>query len=43
MRTITGLEELKAAEGEVLGTSDWHEDTPGAYCPAQGAGGMIRS
>ena len=25
MRTINGLEELKAAEGEVLGTSDWHE------------------
>src|SRR4051812_37429010 len=27
MRTITGLEELKAAAGEVLGTSDWHEVT----------------
>ena len=27
MRTITGLEELKAAQGEVLGTSDWHEVT----------------
>ena len=27
MRTITGLEELKAAEGEALGTSDWHEVT----------------
>ena len=27
MRTINGLEELKAAEGEVLGTSDWHEVT----------------
>ena len=27
MRTITGLEELKAAEGETLGTSDWHEVT----------------
>jgi acyl dehydratase len=25
MRTITGLDELKQAEGEVLGTSDWHE------------------
>ena len=25
MKTITGLEELKAAEGQVLGTSDWHE------------------
>src|ERR1700755_1806370 len=25
MRTITGLEELKAAEGEDLGVSDWHE------------------
>ena len=27
MRTITGLEELKAAEGETLGTSEWHELT----------------
>jgi acyl dehydratase len=27
MRTITGLDELKAADGEVLGTSDWHEVT----------------
>ena len=27
MRTITGLEELKAAEGETLGTSDWHQVT----------------
>jgi acyl dehydratase len=27
MRTITGLDELKGAEGEVLGTSDWHEVT----------------
>jgi acyl dehydratase len=27
MRTITGLDELKQAEGEVLGTSDWHEVT----------------
>jgi acyl dehydratase len=27
MITITGLEELKAAEGQVLGTSDWHEVT----------------
>jgi acyl dehydratase len=27
MRTITGLEELKAAGGETLGTSDWHEIT----------------
>ena len=25
MRTITGLEELKAAEGEELGVSRWHE------------------
>jgi acyl dehydratase len=24
MRTINGIEDLKAAEGEVLGTSDWH-------------------
>jgi acyl dehydratase len=27
MKTITGLEELKAAEGQVLGTSDWYEVT----------------
>jgi acyl dehydratase len=27
MRTITGLEELKAAEGETLGTSSWREVT----------------
>ncbi len=27
MRTITGLDELKAAEGEVLGTSGWDEVT----------------
>ena len=27
MRTITGLAELRAAEGETLGTSDWHEVT----------------
>jgi acyl dehydratase len=27
MKTITGLGELKHAEGEVLGTSDWHEVT----------------
>ena len=27
MRTINGLDELKAAEGEVLGTSEWHEVT----------------
>jgi acyl dehydratase len=27
MRTITGLDELRNAEGEVLGTSDWHEVT----------------
>src|SRR5215210_1025346 len=27
MRTITGLDELKLAEGEELGTSDWHEVT----------------
>jgi acyl dehydratase len=30
MRTITGLAELKAAEGEHLGTSDWHEVTQDA-------------
>ena len=30
MKTITGLDELKAAEGEVLGTSDWHEVTQDA-------------
>ena len=27
MRTITGLTELKQAEGDDLGTSDWHEVT----------------
>ena len=27
MRTITGLDELKQAEGQDLGTSDWHEVT----------------
>ena len=27
MRTINGLAELKGAEGEELGTSDWHEVT----------------
>ena len=27
MRTITGLDELKRAEGDTLGTSDWHEVT----------------
>jgi acyl dehydratase len=27
MRTISGIEELKHAEGEDLGTSDWHEVT----------------
>jgi acyl dehydratase len=27
MRTITGLEQLKQAEGDDLGTSDWHEVT----------------
>ena len=27
MRTISGLAELKQAEGEHLGTSDWHEVT----------------
>jgi acyl dehydratase len=27
MRTITGLDELRNAEGEVLGTSEWHEVT----------------
>jgi acyl dehydratase len=30
MRTITGLDELKRAEGEDLGTSDWHEVTQDA-------------
>jgi acyl dehydratase len=30
MRTITGIEELKQAEGETLGTSDWHEVTQDA-------------
>ena len=27
MKTITGIEELKQAEGETIGTSDWHEVT----------------
>ena len=27
MRTITGIEELKRAEGELLGTSGWYEVT----------------
>ena len=27
MHTITGLDELKQAEGQELGTSDWHEVT----------------
>jgi acyl dehydratase len=27
MRTINGIDELKAAEGETLGTSGWHEVT----------------
>jgi acyl dehydratase len=27
MRTITGLDELRQAEGDDLGTSDWHEVT----------------
>ena len=27
MRTISGLDELKRAEGDELGTSDWHEVT----------------
>jgi acyl dehydratase len=27
MRTINGLEELRTAEGETLGTSEWHEVT----------------
>jgi acyl dehydratase len=27
MRTITGLEDLKQAEGDVVGTSDWHKVT----------------
>jgi acyl dehydratase len=30
MRTINGIDELKAAEGETLGTSDWHEVTQDA-------------
>jgi acyl dehydratase len=30
MRTISGLEELRRAEGEELGTSDWHEVTQDA-------------
>ena len=27
MRTITGLDGLKESEGEILGTSDWHQVT----------------
>jgi acyl dehydratase len=27
MKTITGLDELRRAEGETLGTSDWHDVT----------------
>ena len=27
MRTINGLDELRKAEGEVMGTSDWHQVT----------------
>ena len=30
MRTITGLDELRDAEGDTLGTSDWHEVTQSA-------------
>jgi len=30
MRTITGLDELKKAEGDQLGTSDWHQVTQDA-------------
>jgi acyl dehydratase len=30
MRTISGLDELRRAEGETLGTSDWHEVTQAA-------------
>ena len=30
MRTITGLDQLKKAEGDDLGTSDWHEVTQAA-------------
>jgi acyl dehydratase len=30
MRTITGLDELKQAAGQDLGTSDWHEVTQDA-------------
>jgi acyl dehydratase len=30
VRTITGLDELRRAEGETLGTSEWHEVTQDA-------------
>jgi acyl dehydratase len=30
MRTISGLDELKQAEGDELGTSDWHDVTQAA-------------
>ena len=39
MRTITGLDELKQAEGEELGVSDWHEvgqDDIDAFADATG-------
>jgi acyl dehydratase len=39
MRTITGLDGLRQAEGEVLGTSDWHEitqDTIDAFADVTG-------
>jgi len=39
MRTITGLEQLRQAEGEVLGTSEWHavtQDDINAFADATG-------
>ncbi len=39
MRTITGVDELKQAEGETVGTTDWHEvtqDDVNAFADATG-------
>jgi len=44
MRTIRGLRELKDAEGDTLGTSDWHEVTQDAidlFADATGDHGWI--
>jgi acyl dehydratase len=36
MRTITGMDELRRASGETLGTSGWHEVTQDAIADATG-------